>query len=857
MALNDLTGQNIQDTFQKVVQTDGTNLADGTGSLLPISIDGNNVTISGSLTANEYIVSSSVTNITIVTLSGSTDFGDDTGDTHKFTGSLFISGATVGINNDNPNYMLDVGGDIHTTNALRSSGLYSSFGTFTSNINANGNIVGDNGTNISGINTFNCIGNATLGNTSTDAHTVNGTLTANNKISTSTVVEAPTGSFKKLKGDTTLATGLFIDGTITASGNISSSGTVIGLSGSFSHILGNSPITVQDQITFQSPITASGNISSSGTLQAFKVKVNDLDAIYENYGAYRFGQTLVPIYTGHITSSGNISASGNFEGSEATIHGALTTPRINGVNSEVYIADNIKSTNITASGYVSASGTGSFTGGIIAGGNISQSNGILYTNHIELVGNNIFHGGDIGLPIQANHVQITNPNDGPIAAANVHSRLLVDGDITANTHITASGNISSSGHTIANYFDAKVSGTGYKLSGAKILYIDGSIYKVGRAPSKISITGSNITLDGPVTASGNISSSATIIGNIISGSTISGSFVGDGSSLTSIPSPFTAAAISGSLNATTVAAAGALMDTEVTNLAEVKAFSAADYATSAQGTTADSAVQPADTFFIGTTSVAHNRSSAALTLAGITLTTPDIGTPSGGDLSNCTFPTLNQSTTGTSATVTGTTQASITTCANLTTIGTVTTGDVSAILPSGTVSSSAQVSQPIIIGQFGNYATAVQGPNADYHFGHDQGIHAGIWSNTTTDPSVISAEYQHIGIVAPYDMKNVCAKVAVRGQSGADPAFWIYTGSFLENNNGNTNLGWAASSSSANYNGHSTIQGNRTNAMFSCNITGSDSFNLKENDLMMFYITNQENNSKSIRIMATIYGEKE
>ena len=41
MALNDLTGQNIQDTYQKVVQTDGTNLADGTGSLLPISIDGN------------------------------------------------------------------------------------------------------------------------------------------------------------------------------------------------------------------------------------------------------------------------------------------------------------------------------------------------------------------------------------------------------------------------------------------------------------------------------------------------------------------------------------------------------------------------------------------------------------------------------------------------------------------------------------------------------------------------------------------------------------------------------------------------------------------------------------------------
>ena len=93
MALNNLTGQNIQDTYQKVVQTDGTNLADGTGSLLPISFDGNNVIISGSLTANEYIVSSSVTNITVATLSGSTVFGDDQLDTHQFTGSLDVSGS--------------------------------------------------------------------------------------------------------------------------------------------------------------------------------------------------------------------------------------------------------------------------------------------------------------------------------------------------------------------------------------------------------------------------------------------------------------------------------------------------------------------------------------------------------------------------------------------------------------------------------------------------------------------------------------------------------------------------------------------------------------------------------------------
>lgn len=49
-----------------------------------------------------------------------------------------------------------------------------------------------------------------------------------------------------------------------------------------------------------------------------------------------------------------------------------------------------------------------------------------------------------------------------------------------------------------------------------------------------------------------------------------------------------------SVDSTNVQAAGALMDSEVTNLAQVKAFDASAYATSAQGSTADTAVQPTD-----------------------------------------------------------------------------------------------------------------------------------------------------------------------------------------------------------------------------------------------------------------------
>ena len=43
-----------------------------------------------------------------------------------------------------------------------------------------------------------------------------------------------------------------------------------------------------------------------------------------------------------------------------------------------------------------------------------------------------------------------------------------------------------------------------------------------------------------------------------------------------------------------VTAAGALMDSEVTNLAQVKAFDSSDYATAAQGAKADSAIQSGD-----------------------------------------------------------------------------------------------------------------------------------------------------------------------------------------------------------------------------------------------------------------------
>ena len=63
---------------------------------------------------------------------------------------------------------------------------------------------------------------------------------------------------------------------------------------------------------------------------------------------------------------------------------------------------------------------------------------------------------------------------------------------------------------------------------------------------------------------------------------------------------------------TNVTAAGALMDSEVTNLAEVKAFDSTDYATAAQGTTADAALPRAGGTMTGDLTVPNIITSGAV-----------------------------------------------------------------------------------------------------------------------------------------------------------------------------------------------------------------------------------------------------
>jgi|TARA_B100001094_G_scaffold238843_1_gene234322 hypothetical protein len=78
--------------YMSVYQYVGTTLATG------LEVDGN-------ITANQYIVSSSVTYMTSSFSSGSTIFGDSVDDTHQFTGSVSISGSILPTQDD----LIDLG----------------------------------------------------------------------------------------------------------------------------------------------------------------------------------------------------------------------------------------------------------------------------------------------------------------------------------------------------------------------------------------------------------------------------------------------------------------------------------------------------------------------------------------------------------------------------------------------------------------------------------------------------------------------------------------------------------------------------------------------------------------------------
>ena len=251
---------------------------------------------------------------------------------------------------------------------------------------------------------------------------------------------------------------------------------------------------------------------------------------------------------GTIAASTQISSSGGIVGTQIKAStGAIIGDESQGTS--FLVNGPIQSMGvITASAGISASGD------VIADGFVIQdtsangvriyesSNGVLQLGAGNGGGlTQVYAKSDTFVASRGSFTEITASSDIKVLGA-------IIGDITASANISASGNILATGNVDVNgfvegiYHNATTSGTGYKLSGAKILYVDDTKYVFGRK-ADIVISGSTISLGNTgdvnthVTASGNISASGTITAVSMSG---------DGSGLTNISATVPSGTVSGS-----------------------------------------------------------------------------------------------------------------------------------------------------------------------------------------------------------------------------------------------------------------------------------------------------------------------
>ena len=214
MAINDFSNQNIQDTYQRVVQTDGTNrLADGTGSIfIPVSS-------SHAITASHALFAVSASHEITFEVSSSHAINADTASfATNFTASGDISASGVitarqffAENTDNTAVigLRDADGNNIASLARTGTGTNAHIGrvVLRDNTNVKVDIRASGNSYINGTSAKLGIGTDSPGET----------LEVVGNISSSGTVQGLTGSFSALVGDTSQGTSLEVDGPVTGS----------------------------------------------------------------------------------------------------------------------------------------------------------------------------------------------------------------------------------------------------------------------------------------------------------------------------------------------------------------------------------------------------------------------------------------------------------------------------------------------------------------------------------------------------------------------------------------------------------------------------------------------------------------
>tara|TARA_Y100000401_G_scaffold80089_1_gene65521 strand:- start:757 stop:2805 length:2049 start_codon:yes stop_codon:yes gene_type:complete len=432
-----------------------------------------------SITAERYIISSSVTHMTTSFSSGSTAFGDSADDTHQFTGSIDIAGnsftmthettPTIRLKDTTNNFFVDLkqannfgieldgssvqdfyiatneyNGNTATTTALYMDGGNGllSLNDQKVTINSDGDLYVDG--NISG--SSNSIIDA-------GSYRVDGATLAN--MNGGTLQLGTSAGVTQIDlGKSNAATPVFANGAITCSTDISSSGNI------YANRFGNN-LEINDIGTVATiAVDSAGSNSNSGLI--FSVDGASKINIQKAGLPIRFHEDT--LFDTSITASSNISASGTVTAN--TLRLASTTDA-----------------SATSTGHAFQSGPTSGNNIIINGNEImARNNGAVSNLHF-------------------------NPDGSDITFNNSTSNKVVigSGDVSASGDITA-GNVASHG------------AIGFTQEGYSIAYYDNALSKIAIArnvntPIEFGKGTCSTKLNGHFTASGDISSSANIYGD--------------------------------------------------------------------------------------------------------------------------------------------------------------------------------------------------------------------------------------------------------------------------------------------------------------------------------------------------------
>ena len=344
-------------------------------------------------------------------------------------------------------------------------------------------------------------------------------LTAENYIVSSSVTNITTQELSGSTnfGDTADDTHTFT-GAITASGDISSSGDIIGQNFTAHDVLSTSFTgSVDDPAIRLGPL--SGNLSGNkvGIMLEDAVPNNKLFVpFFVSNGSKVFGfGTNMEMHKSIQMNEYKISFDG--DATNTFIHADSATPE----NLEIHADGNLE---LRAQDDLQVYSDVDITGEITASGDISSSGNIyaedFWDNGVNI--KDIYANQNVtGSYALTSSLQELIDVTGSYALTSSLQELIdvtgsyaITGSDVIFNHVTASGNISSS---------AFVHGTQFKSHNNLIgLYHPGtSTIRLGDSTNPTSIYGTNITLLSPVTASGNISSSGTVIANAFEGTTIS------------------------------------------------------------------------------------------------------------------------------------------------------------------------------------------------------------------------------------------------------------------------------------------------------------------------------------------------